>query len=361
MEALSQVMCDAVGLANGATAVDLLNHLATSGYDFLDGLLSSDQARTYAENELRERDSYSIVVVPQIGALQERFCSIQLDGISEPARIGLLAAEPMRTLPTALENLVFWALVDPALSWHENWDQAQDVYVSSWRAKAQGQAIVALPIGSPPEALRLISALFGLKHAELGISLSAPPLLNNATSVNIAASIPNIGLVQTRLVNEAGAVAHPKWRCLALYRILEHGYLSNIKKKLLADFDADASGALGEALEKVANEINQLISLAEEADLRGEFEQFDAMIETLIASGNSFIIKLDRGAKNHTLYRSSDRYKKAVLRFYKLRCAIAHAGTSSVIYEQFSDSDQAATALLPSIETIAMKSLKISR
>jgi len=109
----------------------------------------------------------------------------------------------------------------------------------------------------------------------------------------------------------------------------------------------------------VANEVNQLISLTEDANLTAEFVQFDTEFDTLMAANNQFIHKLDRSAKSHQLYRSQDRYKKAVFRFYKLRCAIAHAGTSSVIYEQFPDSDAAATSLLDSIEVIALKSLKI--
>jgi hypothetical protein len=161
------------------------------------------------------------------------------------------------------------------------------------------------------------------------------------------------------LLREAATVAYPKWRCLSLYRILENAYLTNIKQTLVAEFDVDAGRALDVAKKKVSSEVMQLVSLAEDADLGGEFLRFNLEVDALIAANNQFITKLDKGAEADPLYGSQELFKKGVLRFYKLRCAIAHAGTSSVIYEQFSDADAAATALLPSIEAIALKSLKI--
>ncbi|MET3179546.1 UNVERIFIED_ORG: hypothetical protein ABIC43_002702 [Variovorax guangxiensis] len=361
MPLLSDSMCAAVALPNGSSPKDLLDNLGTSAYDFLDGLLVTEQARIDAEQALGDRDDYHLQIAPQIGLIQERFCLVTLNGVGKPALVGLLSNEPERALPTALENLLFWAISDPLLPWQAQWKQTNDGLVSDWRTQARGYGIVAMPVGAAPESVRTISALFGLKHSEIGVSLSAAVLVDQATAISISAVPADISLVQARLINEASTVAHPKWRCLALYRILEHAYLSNIKRKLLLDFDADAGGALQEALDKVSNEVNQLVSLAEDADLTVEFEQFNVAFDAQLSVGNNFIIKLDRGAKSHQLYRAQERYKKAVLRFYKLRCAIAHAGTSSVIYEQFADSDQAATALLPSIEAIALKSLKISK
>ncbi len=103
----------------------------------------------------------------------------------------------------------------------------------------------------------------------------------------------------------------------------------------------------------------QLVTLAEDADLTNEFQLFNAKIDVLKNARNHFITKLDMGAASDGLYGAPELFKKGVLRFYKLRCSIAHAGTSSVIYEQFADADQAVTQLLPEIEAIALKSLKI--
>ncbi|MNY54519.1 hypothetical protein D3C86_1904050 [compost metagenome] len=101
------------------------------------------------------------------------------------------------------------------------------------------------------------------------------------------------------------------------------------------------------------------MDLAEKSGLTAEFETFGIEVGALMAAGNVFITMLDRSAKADSLYGQGG-FKKAVLLFYKLRCSIAHAGTSSVIFEQFPDSNLAALALLPSIEAIALKSLKIS-
>lgn len=360
MEVLSQAMCDALGLPPGSVPGDLLNYINVVDDGVLDGLLTTEEARSEAEKALVERDSYRLLIVPQIGPIQERYCSLDIDGLNKPVLVGLLGAPASPTLPTALENLVFWALIDPGLSWHDKWQDTHTGRASDWRKVSNGQAIIAVPTEAPPEVRRLVSAIFALEHSEIGVSQWAPPLGYQSTTMRLSTPVKSLTLLQVRLLNEASTINHPKWRCLALYRVLEHGYLANIKKKLIADFDADATSAIEEALDKVANEVNQLVSLAEEADLKTEFEEFDVEVEALIGANNQFIYKLDRGAKAHQLYRSPDRYKKAVVRFYKLRCAIAHAGASSVIYEQFPDSDAAATKLLPSIEAIALKSLKIT-
>jgi len=154
--------------------------------------------------------------------------------------------------------------------------------------------------------------------------------------------------------------ALPKWRCLSLYRILENAYLTNIKKALLLDFDLDAGKAIESAKKKVGSELNQLVYLAEQANLTAEFVAFNDELELLLGQANQFIIKLDKGAEEEDLYKSKEIFKKAVLRFYKLRCSIAHAGTSSVIYEQFPDANAATLALLPAIESIVLKSLHIT-
>ncbi|AMO22601.1 hypothetical protein [Ramlibacter tataouinensis] len=147
---------------------------------------------------------------------------------------------------------------------------------------------------------------------------------------------------------------------MSLYRILENGYLANIKATLMQDFEADAVRALKDAQAKVSNEVNQLVSLADVLHLDADFDAFGSVVDGLIAANNQFMIALDRNAAGDQLYRSAIPHHKSVLRFYKLRCAIAHAGTSSVVYEQFIDADAAVTTLLPTTELIALKCLKIS-
>ena len=144
-----------------------------------------------------------------------------------------------------------------------------------------------------------------------------------------------------------------------MYRLLENAYLTNIKSVLLADFDKDAARAVEEARKKLQSEVNQLVDLMTEGRLEAEFLQFNSDFEDQIAAGNQYVIAIDRSAQSEPLYRS-EVPKKAVLRFYKMRCSIAHAGTSSVIFEQMPDAIAAARALLPAVEAIVLKSLAIS-
>jgi hypothetical protein len=158
---------------------------------------------------------------------------------------------------------------------------------------------------------------------------------------------------------EATTTADPKWRFLSLYRILENAYLSKIKQGLFNEFDGDAERAVAEAGKKLQSEINQLINLMAETGLEPEFVAFNQKFDTLLTANNRYIHALDRSAQSDQNYRA-DIPKKAILRFYKIRCSIAHAGTSSVIYEQLSDAGDAMKALLPDVEAIALKSLAIT-
>jgi hypothetical protein len=358
MATVPPLVCETLGLAHGTSIADLIIHRATS-YDYLDGLISSDDARATAQVELANRDAYEVHLFRQAGTFQERFCSVEMDGLAAPIRVGLLSAEPAQYLPTDLENLVLWALLSPGNPWHAQWKNDNGRPVSDWRRVGSSHAVVATPVGTEPQALRVLSGLFDLEHPDFPQAVRAPSLARQATAVRIHRPPSAISPIQIRLLREAATVAYPKWRCLSLYRILENAYLTNIKQTLVAEFDVDAGRALDVAKKKVSSEVMQLVSLAEDADLGGEFLRFNLEVDALIAANNQFITKLDKGAEADPLYGSQELFKKGVLRFYKLRCAIAHAGTSSVIYEQFSDADAAATALLPSIEAIALKSLKI--
>jgi len=79
-----------------------------------------------------------------------------------------------------------------------------------------------------------------------------------------------------------------------------------------------------------------------------------------MAQSNRYIAAIDKNAEADNYYKSQNVAEKAVLRFYKMRCSIAHAGTSSVIYEQMPDANAATIALLPMVEEIIHKSLNIS-
>lgn len=330
-------------------------------HDFLDGLLANEQARQDGEASFPTRDQYELRLVDQVEA-QERFCSIAFDGLAAPVLVGLLSQNSADALSSsALENLVLWAIVDPTLPLHDQWDNPGVGVTSAWRTVLKGKAILALPTLFPPQGLQLLSAMFGLHHGDLSRPLPVPRLVPTRSTLAIAAGYQNLTSVQARLLSEAGSVSHPKWRFMSLYRILENSYLTNIKNILMQEFDADATRALKDASEKVGAEVNQLVALADTLNMQADFIAFSAEVDTQIAANNRFMTALDRNAaKDGKLYGSPLLHHKGVLRFYKLRCAIAHAGTSSVVYEQFADADAAVTTLLPVTETIALKCLWVS-
>lgn len=358
MAVVPPAICASLGLPVGTPLTDLVVYRAQS-HDFLDGLLSSEQARADAIAALQVRDAYELHVFRQAGPAQERYHRIEIDGSQEPVLVGLLSDEPGQNLPTAFENLVFWAALSPTPLLNSGWQNGAEGPVSNWRRGWAAHAIMALPIGLGPEAMHVLCGLFDLDHPSFWQTSRAPSLAGQATTVKITKSPSTITQIQIRLLREAAATGHPKWRCLSLYRILENAYLTNIKNTLLSEFDVDAGRALDTAKKKVSSELMQLVTLAEDADLTNEFQLFNAKIDVLKNARNHFITKLDMGAASDGLYGAPELFKKGVLRFYKLRCSIAHAGTSSVIYEQFADADQAVTQLLPEIEAIALKSLKI--
>lgn len=324
--------------------------------------MASDESIAEAEKSLDVLPKYRLRIENQVGTLQHKFCEVQVANCPDPIRIGLIAEEGDQALPTELENLIFWAIIDPNLPWHRARRDADERGIVDWRRLAKGQAIIAEPVGLNlgSHGRQMVSALFGLSHPDMPVANTPPPLVSIATQVKVDSNMGDYSLIQTRLLFEASSFQHPKWRFLSLYRILENAYLSNIRSALLADFEQDASKAVESAKVKLSNETNQLVALAEQADLITEFVAFNAAVDAQIAAGNNYIIKLDRSAATETLYKAPELFKKGVQRFYKMRCSIAHAGTSSVIYEQFSDANLATLALLPFVETIALKSLRIT-
>lgn len=354
---LSDSMCTNSGLPLGSSATDLIDSLNNGTPSVLDGLLTTEASREEAAGSLAEYSGYELRLAPQICKKQEKYCSVIFDGLP-PVKVALISDLPIQNIPTDMENLIFWASIDSRLGLHQAWREEAHGLVVDWRTQTKGMAIVAEPVGLGVEGRQIVSSIFGLECSGVTSSHSLPALAANATTIKVSAP-PNIfSTIQARLLFESAFAAHPKWRCLSLYRILENAYLDNIKKTLLSEFDEDPKTALESAKKKVASEINQLIHLTETSGLKVEFENFNTEFTALLGLGNRYIIMTDKNAQEEQLYNSAELYKKSVVRFYKIRCSIAHAGTSSIIYEQFDDADDAIIILLPFIEAIAMKSLK---
>ncbi|MBI3188739.1 MAG: hypothetical protein HYZ31_12840 [Gammaproteobacteria bacterium] len=349
------------GLPGEATVQDLLNYLENENNHVLDGLLSSEASLAIAASSMERFSRYQLRIEDQVGVIQYKFCNVNFKDHPDPILVGLIPREHFDAPPTELENLIFWAIIDDRLQEQKLNSRDPSRNCIDWRSLAGGKAIIAEPIDLKLGAAdqQVISALFGLTYPCMPSADLPNALVHSAAVVKMDKQPRTYTEIQALLLHEASIVQRPKWRFLSLYRILENAYLANIKDTLIKEYDQDASKAIKSADEKLANEPNQLVSLAEGIDAIAEFEAFNTAMETLIATHNKYIIKLDRAAENEKLYKSQDKYKKAVIRFYKIRCSIAHAGTSSVIYEMFPDANSAILELLPHVEAIALKSLKI--
>lgn len=359
MHPLTDTLCREVGIPNGSDSVALTEHLKASPTNFLDGILSTD-AGVDAAIRMQERlQNHDIRIVRQLGIVQEKFCSIHISDESQPTLIALLGDCQAQSFATDIESLVFCAATSPDLPIGAIWRDDANGRILDWRNALKGKAIIAEPRPTKESVGLVISALLGLEHPNLAAPTGLNAVSAPATEIHIADPTRSLNLVQSRLFFEATSTNHPKWRFLSFYRILENAYLANIKRSLLNDFDANATGAVDSAKKKLQSEVNQLVSLMTDGNMESHFISFNSEFEVLLSNGNKYIIALDRSAHDDQLY-GADVSKKSVLRFYKMRCSIAHAGTSSVIYEKFDDAPLAITALLESVEAIALKSLSIS-
>jgi hypothetical protein len=151
-----------------------------------------------------------------------------------------------------------------------------------------------------------------------------------------------------------------KWRYLSLYRILEHGYLSEVFDTLKAEFFLSPRESLSKAVDSVESELNQFISLADTGTLKDEFGVFFEGFERVKAVPNRFAAAVDRSIRiGGQLKKFKTSWEHGVLVCYKIRSAIVHAGLSSPIFDAYPDGPDCLNALLPSLESIGLKYLKI--
>lgn len=152
-----------------------------------------------------------------------------------------------------------------------------------------------------------------------------------------------------------------KWRYLSLYRILEHGYLSEIFDALKSGFFVSPRESLDRAVASIESELNQFITLADTAALKQEFETFFDDFERAKAIPNRFAAAIDHSIKlGGQIKKINAKWQHGVLVCYKIRSAIVHAGFSSPIFDAYPDGAGCLAALLPSLESIILNYLRIT-
>jgi hypothetical protein len=115
------------------------------------------------------------------------------------------------------------------------------------------------------------------------------------------------------------------------------------------------------AVAAVESELNQFISLADKGNLKQEFEYLFDAFENAQAVPNSFALAVDRSIQiGGQLKKWNFRWQHGVLVCYKTRSAIVHAGLSSPIFDAYPDGPACLDMLLPHLESIGLKYLKIT-
>jgi hypothetical protein len=350
--------CQYFQLDQGTTREQFLNGLDVQYDDRLDGLLDSEESRAAALQSLAT--AFDVEIAQCVAPVEKwRYATVQLEGWT--SHVWLLGnLEQVTAVPTDLESLILHFLVVAQAEWQGNlWNDQSRV---NWRRALSGHALIACPRDPGLDSAklrRLVAAIFQIEHAELPRIAVASSLIELASSITLKSPEVLNSLSKTKLLSEAVAELQPKWRFLSFYRIVENAYLTNIKKRFIQAFDVDAKNAIKEAERSLQSEMNQLVALAEENGLIPVFEPFNAQFEVLLSAQNRFIHSIERGASEELLYKAQGAYKKAIVRFYKMRCSIAHGGTSSTIFEEHQDGNDALMSLMVDVEAIAMKSLEL--
>lgn len=141
-----------------------------------------------------------------------------------------------------------------------------------------------------------------------------------------------------------------KFRFLEIYRMMEARFLADIKLKLIANFDVEPGASLGEAVDALKSEMNQIINLAESQQVAFEscWSALDAMRNTNRFAAALFR-RLDRKGVN-----GGGRWRTGAALVYQVRCAIVHAGEKDIIFENFPDGDDVIEEVLPYVERAAL-------
>ena len=141
-----------------------------------------------------------------------------------------------------------------------------------------------------------------------------------------------------------------KFRFLEIYRMMEARFLADVKAKLIAGFDAGPSAALSDAVDSLKSELNQITGLAETQ--QDAFEACWTALDALKGQ-NRFTTALFRRLSKKKL-DGGKRWQTGAALVYQIRCAVVHAGEKDMIFENFSDGENAIEAVLPHVERAAL-------
>lgn len=145
-----------------------------------------------------------------------------------------------------------------------------------------------------------------------------------------------------------------KYRFIEVYRILENLYLRSAYDRFSDRFFSDPESAVHTLSESIRSERNQLYSLAE--PVQDLFEDIYKVCNHLRTNDNNkFIWAVFRSIERKYKDAMSPQWKVGASFIYAIRCAIVHAGEKDVVFDNFSDGNDALTLIIAPFEVAALR------
>jgi hypothetical protein len=314
------------GLLSGVPAPDWSPAMSEEGRRAIADRLSAGRCRTIAR------------LSPSHPSTIWRYGTIACDGqlIGEYLVCPASGIDYSDLPPTSSEDLIIDAWASGVVS-HPFHDNLTDIVLFRWIDHNIDQSVIDVLLTSmkmrpAPSHMPIVEHMSGKEHL----------------SVTSDAKISKGG-VYPRLLQEALNESSPRWRILQLYRIFERGYLDHILEDLNKKFLLSPSSAISDAGEAIGSEYNQLVQLIEGENLNSHFEEIVRIWKYLKTNNNKFAYAIERSLDKRRRNESNLARKGADI-LYAVRCAIAHAGSASIFYEQFLDAEAFVIRILPEVE-----------
>lgn len=153
--------------------------------------------------------------------------------------------------------------------------------------------------------------------------------------------------------------AHPyfegKFGFLEMYRALEVGHLSSVRKAFNDKILTDAKSAIKTAEKSVSSDKNMLATFTKETGSESFFKKIFSEVEMLGKTGNSFANELMKKANADVSNKPSlinQQCWQGTTIVYQIRCSIAHAGATGIVVEDFTDSKEVFLKVNPILESL---------
>lgn len=144
-----------------------------------------------------------------------------------------------------------------------------------------------------------------------------------------------------------------KYGFLELFRALEMNFLDNLLKYISNNFLRNSEATLKTGLERLKAENKLAYNVIKETGCQALAEEIADTINRARSLGNTFAGALYDAYEKRT-DKSNDKIWRGACYLFSVRCAIAHAGQSNIVYEDYSDSDVLLAQIYPFFEDILL-------